>query len=272
MIPVDQTITGPKGNCMSACIASLLHLPIERVARFIREPGDTHVFQWAERLDDFLEPFGLYALHFAADPERAAFPGVFHIMTGISPRGRPHAVIGKGCRIVHDPHPDKTGLVSIDGFCLLVPRWETQPVATTGRGPSDRVEDFYQRAESILSDIAEFTNLLDPRDALFVQIGLHASHMEEAIVAGDELRAKSHLRALVGLVEKVHARDGIIGEPSWMHDLRANASGGVPADPRSVEMFPGCGFITDWANLRAAPDGLVYDAGSKGMRPIGRLL
>lgn len=126
MIPVDQTITGPKGNCMSACIASLLELPIERVARFIREPGDTHIFQWAERLDDFLAPFGLYALHFAADPERAAFPGVLHIMTGISPRGRPHAVIGKGRRIVHDPHPDKTGLVSVDGFCLLVPRWEAK--------------------------------------------------------------------------------------------------------------------------------------------------
>jgi len=109
---------------MSACVASLLEIPIESVPRFIREPGDTHMFQWAERLDDFLEPFGLYAMHFAADPARAAFPGVLHIMTGISPRGRPHAVIGKGRRIVHDPHPDKTGLFTIDGFCLIVPRWE----------------------------------------------------------------------------------------------------------------------------------------------------
>lgn len=168
MIPVDQTITGPKGNCMSACIASLLHLPIEHVARFIREPEDTHIFQWADRLDDFLEPYGLYALHFAADPERAAFPGVLHIMTGISPRGRPHAVIGKGRCIVHDPHPDKTGLVSVDGFCLLVPRWEnvsakaTSPIPPSARrsradGPGPhRVFDSMGR-----SDFATSPELLD---------------------------------------------------------------------------------------------------------------
>ncbi|HYX21755.1 MAG TPA: hypothetical protein VFA98_12995, partial [Thermoanaerobaculia bacterium] len=149
MIPVDQSITGPKGNCMSACVASLLHLPIEHVARFIREPGDTHIFQWADRLDEFLEPFGLYALHFAADPDRAAFPGVYHIMTGISPRGRPHAVIGKGHRIVHDPHPDKTGLVSVDGFCLLVPRWEAK--AARAIAPIPR-SDFAREPE--LLDVA----------------------------------------------------------------------------------------------------------------------
>lgn len=191
MIPIDQTVTGPRGNCMSACIASLLHLPIERVARFIREPGDTHIFQWAERLDDFLEPFGLYALHFAADPERATFPGVLHIMTGISPRGRPHAVIGKGRRIVHDPHPDKTGLVSVDGFCLLVPRWESAPASYE--------EQFAQQRQ------------------------------------------------------------------------QANASGGARVSREEVDFFPGKGFITDWENLRAAPDGLVYDAGAKGNVAVGRL-
>jgi hypothetical protein len=125
VIPVDQTITGSKGNCMSACLASLLEIAnVDTVPRFIREPGDTHRFQWAERLDEWLSQFGLYALHFAADPERAAFPGCYHIITGISPRGRPHACIGYGPRVVHDPHPSKAGLSSIDGFCLLVPRFE----------------------------------------------------------------------------------------------------------------------------------------------------
>ena len=124
MIPIDQSVLGARGNCFSACLASLLEIPIEDVPFFLSEPGDVSRFQWAERLDAWLEPFGLYALHFFADPARpGAFPGVLHIMTGMSPRGRPHAVIGKGRFVVHDPHPDKTGLSSLDGFCLLVPRW-----------------------------------------------------------------------------------------------------------------------------------------------------
>lgn len=112
---------------MSACLASLLEMPLEEVPLFLSEPGDGTKFDWSLRLDDFLSPFGLYALHFSSYPvSPGMMPGVLHIMTGISPRGRPHAVIGKGYSIVHDPFPDKNqaGLEVVDGFILLVPRWE----------------------------------------------------------------------------------------------------------------------------------------------------
>ena len=205
MIPVDQHVTGPRGSCFAACLASLLELPIEAVPHeaFLGQPWDRHRFDWAARLDDFLEPFGLYALHFAADPERAAFPGTLHIMTGISPRGRPHAVVGKGHEIVHDPHPDKSGLSTVDGFVVLVPTWEHQA------REQDAIQAFLGRAERVISDIAAFRRSLSPRDLLLVQIGLHASHMEEAIVVGDDLRAEAHLRALAGLVQKLRGQSAL---------------------------------------------------------------
>jgi len=208
MIPVDQHVTGPRGSCMAACLASLLELPIQAVPHeaFLRQPGDTGRFQWAERLDAWLSQFGLYALHFMADPRSAIFPGCYHIITGISLRGRPHACVGWGPEVVHDPHPDKTGLSEIDGFVLLVPTWSRG--SNNPEANSRKLEEFQRSAEHILEDVGAFYRSLGPRDLLLVQIGLHASHMEEAITAGDELRAKSHLHALTGLVGRLRAEDG----------------------------------------------------------------
>jgi hypothetical protein len=202
MLPVTQSVIGPRGNCFSACLASLLEVPLETVPFFLSEPGDTHRFHWASRLDAWLSQFGLYALHFAADPARAVFPGCLHIITGISPRGRPHACIGKGPRVIWDPHPDRSGLSEIDGFVILSPTWERSVVGVSGGDPG-RLQAFLDSAERVLADIGAFRASLGPRDLALLQIGLHASHMEEAIVAGDELRAKAHLRALAALVQQV---------------------------------------------------------------------
>jgi hypothetical protein len=129
MIPIDQNITGSRGNCFSACLASLLEIPnVNSVPLFLSEPGDTSHFDWASRLDAWLSQFGLYALHFAtpevpASSFEGALPGSYYILGGRSPRGRPHAVVAKGHEIVHDPHPDKTNLVTVDGWIILVPTW-----------------------------------------------------------------------------------------------------------------------------------------------------
>lgn len=208
MIPVQQTVTGPRGNCFSACLASLLEIPIESVPFFLSEIGDRTRFDWAARLDGWLGNFGLYALHFSTIPSSpSVMPAVLHIMTGISPRGRPHAVIGKGHHIVWDPHPDKSGLSEVDGYVLLVPTWEKSE-SIVGAPAGEDLATFRQSAERVLDDIAAFRASLDPRDLAFVQIGLHASHMEEAMVAGDALRAKAHLHALIDLVSQVRARGG----------------------------------------------------------------
>lgn len=120
MKPVDQTTFGcPGGNCFSACVASLLGLPIADVPYFmgeLDEPG--HI--WAERLDAWLAPRNLYALHFeTADPKKVLWPDGFYILVGKSPRGD-HAVVARKGEMVHDPHPTRAGLVSIEGFCLVL--------------------------------------------------------------------------------------------------------------------------------------------------------
>jgi len=117
MTPQDQEfihVPGEQyGDCMRACIASLLDLPIAEVPHFLRDAdGDAQKF-WGGVLDfaeargwDYLSAFPEHR------PELAEAMGGYHIMGGPSPRGGGllHAVVGKEGQIVFDPHPSKAGL------------------------------------------------------------------------------------------------------------------------------------------------------------------
>ncbi len=115
MKPVDQTIFGaPQGNCLPACIASILEYPLEEVPHF----GDT---TWVATLAVWLAPRGLYPI-IATLPNDDWRPAGFHILAGKSPRGDfLHAVVARGAEIVHDPHPSRAGLLTVVDATLLVP-------------------------------------------------------------------------------------------------------------------------------------------------------
>ncbi len=120
MRPTDQTRYGERGNCFSACIASLLEIPIEIVPNFISERHDV---PQSALLNQWLAPLNLHALYCETDimhPEHAV-PDGFYILTGTSPRGRLHVVIAAGKEIVHDPHPSRAGLTEVDGFVVILP-------------------------------------------------------------------------------------------------------------------------------------------------------
>lgn len=109
--PVDQTTFGmPGGNCWSACVASLLELPIEDVPYFLDD--------WPEKFNRWIEARGFYAVTIA---DERFVPGGYCIIGGHSPRGIPHAVVGCRDRIVHDPHPSREGLVVREDCTLLIP-------------------------------------------------------------------------------------------------------------------------------------------------------
>jgi hypothetical protein len=121
MKPVDQTTFGvPGGNCFSACVASLLGLPVDDVPYFMADD------EWYGRFTAWCEPRGLYPMTFRFDGPQAFLnpdvwtPPGFYILGGASPRG-PHAVVARRHEIVHDPHPSRDGLITIEDATVLVP-------------------------------------------------------------------------------------------------------------------------------------------------------
>lgn len=102
MKPVDQTImTPPKGNCVAACIASILELPLDEVPNFIWR--DTF---W-EDLNDWLAKRGLYLVGIPTDWVVRGY----HIIDGKSKSGPwNHVVVGLDGKMVHDPNPKRLGI------------------------------------------------------------------------------------------------------------------------------------------------------------------
>lgn len=147
MIPIMQTDTDSKtGNCMTACLASILRLRIEDVPN------------WAQLHEDDAEMWhgyvhwlwnrGLQNICLRGKPVEQIIPAPvgqttasivvvdgwgksFVIVHGASPRGEwghvcvgQYQAAGNMLKIVHDPHPDQTGLKAIEMIEILVPiRW-----------------------------------------------------------------------------------------------------------------------------------------------------
>jgi len=117
MKPVYQTEFGEqRGNCLQACVASVLELPLENVPHFCLEEN------WVMALASFLSRFGLAPLIFDFDACQADDwkPTGFHLIGGKSPRGILHSVVGYNGEIVHDPHPASDGLRTIEDYLVFV--------------------------------------------------------------------------------------------------------------------------------------------------------
>ncbi len=98
------------GNCLAACLASLLDLPLWMVPpfedMFNRSDWRDRIDEWATRM------FGLVLVRTDGHPI-AELPE-FYIASGLSPRGVRHSVIYSGGALVHDPHPSGAGIASVE--------------------------------------------------------------------------------------------------------------------------------------------------------------
>ena len=101
---VDQTTFGaPGGNCFSACVASMLEIPLDAVPYFMGRGGE-----WFTYFEEWLQPHGYYPVCFNDANYR---PQGLYILSGKSPRGDfLHSVIARGLDVVHDPHPSRAGV------------------------------------------------------------------------------------------------------------------------------------------------------------------
>ncbi len=119
MTPVDQTrfydaalpVHEQRGNCLQAAIASLLDLPLGDVPHFVQDHVDSDGQRdWWDSLVAFVRSQG-WNPH-AAMPI-TDYPDQHLFVSGPSPRGGGiwHVVIYRDGQLVHDPHPDRTGLL-----------------------------------------------------------------------------------------------------------------------------------------------------------------
>jgi hypothetical protein len=126
MIPVEQTkLTYPDGNCMSACLASILELTLDEVPCYV---GDG----WLEKYNQWLASFNLTMVNLtytSAEGEPWA-PMGYSILAADSPRGEwLHAVVCHNGEVVWDPHPQREmGLKTKREWTVFLVLDPTRPV------------------------------------------------------------------------------------------------------------------------------------------------
>lgn len=112
---------GQYGDCLRTCIACLFDLNVEEVPH-LHDNGAEHSEAMAA-LDRWLSDYlpdrdvALFRLGLYCSPEHimqymaAHNPGMIYLLSGKSPRhDAGHVVIARDRDIIHDPHPDGTGL------------------------------------------------------------------------------------------------------------------------------------------------------------------
>lgn len=123
MIPINQTKfhdpeNGINGNCMAAALASILELPLSEVPEFedmgMADPTNK---KWFSKFLDWLFDLGFELLVWN---KHVPLKG-YYLASGMSKRGYAHQVVYKNGFIIHDPHPDDTGIITFIGQWALLP-------------------------------------------------------------------------------------------------------------------------------------------------------
>jgi hypothetical protein len=109
------------GNCYTACLASLLDLPLWMVPPFedMFGRGD-----WRSRTDDWLKRFFNLQLVRVEGHEPSSLPE-YYIANGPAKRGVNHSVIYQNGELAHDPHPSCSGLLEVE-WCWYLEKISAQ--------------------------------------------------------------------------------------------------------------------------------------------------
>jgi len=129
MKPVMQTRFGyPEGDCLMACIASILEVRLDSCPDLYTE-AHLKKKHWFNIVRAFCLGHGFLAVHYDQGGKDRIIPEGYHVGQGPSPRdlvdedGQPvgHSIVTLDGEMVHDPHPDGSGLAGeFDGWVILV--------------------------------------------------------------------------------------------------------------------------------------------------------
>lgn len=118
MTPVKQTVSGHRGNCMSACIATLLDMPLKDVPNFwdnaeflATSLGISENEAWWKLCKGFLElkGYGLITI-VPYDILEHGIAGNYIVSGEINDSSLVyHATIWKGDKLIFDPSPEDLG-------------------------------------------------------------------------------------------------------------------------------------------------------------------
>ncbi len=104
MKPVSQArVNYRDGDCLRACIASVLELPLEAVPAYVEDDMQIKFVEWLQQFNMSLMSVRL------GDPDGFIPPG-YHLIEGPSRNGQDtHVAVGLDRQIVHDPDPTSRG-------------------------------------------------------------------------------------------------------------------------------------------------------------------
>ena len=114
---LDQTILHSdttRGNCMQACVASILGLPLRDVPHFAADADKTAHYGFLRFMDS-------HGFDVVRDDFHRSFDG-YYLACGPTARGTHHMVVMRDGKLAHDPHPSKAGLHKVDFVYSLLAR------------------------------------------------------------------------------------------------------------------------------------------------------
>jgi hypothetical protein len=124
VVKVYQTKVGDGGNCVAACYATLLGVGIDEIPDLC-DTGNQHAAEVAMLAARGLGlvrvwlPRGGRTMEQALDGMMVS-DGARYMMSGTSPRGLGHRVIGMDGALYHDPHPHGGGVRDVRSVLFIV--------------------------------------------------------------------------------------------------------------------------------------------------------
>lgn len=136
MKPIAQNIFGPMiGNCYTACVASVLEIPLEDVPNWALLLAEDYMPEaWNKAINSWTRERGFYILTTTApeDPENdfvakgEILQGIHHLIGGKARADDGslvnHSVVGLNGKIVWDPNQKRnSGLEIVEDYSVFVP-------------------------------------------------------------------------------------------------------------------------------------------------------